>query len=119
MKNILFIGFLFIGLTSFAKTITAEITVKGNCDMCKERIEKALDQPGISFAQWDVKSKVLTVRYNDKKVTEDQIHQIIADLGHSTEKVQANKTSQANLPKCCQPVKASCGSSKGCCKKKS
>ncbi len=105
----------------FAKTITQKILVKGECEMCKDKIEKALDVPGISFAEWDVESKMLTVRYNDKKISEDQIHETISELGYATDKLAANVASQKSLDKCCQPKDAvkACGSEKaGCCSKK-
>ena len=80
--------------------------------MCKDKIETALDIPGISFAEWDVESKILTVRYNDKKVKEDNIHSIISNLGYATDKLGANQEAQNNLHACCKPkVKKSCCSS--------
>ena len=106
----------------YAKTITETILVKGECGMCKEKIEAALDIPGISFAEWDTETKMLTVRYNDKKVSATDIHTTISKLGYATDKMAAEKTGQAALDSCCKPkeVKA-CGSEKGCCsgKKKS
>lgn len=96
---------LFLAITQFAvaKSVVKEFKVEGQCGDCKERIEKALDKPGISFATWDVDSKILTIRFNDSKFTEDQIHTIISDLGYSTSKVKANKEAENKLPKCCRP----------------
>ena len=118
MKKILLALLLVSTVSVFAKTITQKITVKGECDMCKDRIEKALDIPGISFAEWDVESKVLTIRYNDKKITEDQIHQTISNIGYATDKVAANQTAQKSLDKCCQPKKVCESEKSGCCTKK-
>ena len=97
----------------YAKTITETILVKGECGMCKEKIEAALDIPGISFAEWDTETKMLTVRYNDKKVSATDIHTTISKLGYATDKMAADKTGQAALDSCCKPkeVKA-CGSEK-------
>ena len=92
-----------ISQMAVAKSVVKEFKVEGQCGDCKERIEKALDLQGISFATWDVDSKMLTVRFNDKRYTEDQIHKIISDLGYATEKVAANKTAENKLPKCCRP----------------
>ena len=86
-----------------AKSVVTEFKVKGQCGDCKSRIEKALDLPGISFATWDVDSKVLTIRYNDKRYSEDEIHKIISDLGYATSKLEANKEAENALPKCCRP----------------
>jgi len=99
---------LILGLLSFftvasAKSVLIEFKVDGQCGECKERIEAALDQPGINYAVWEVESKMLKVKYNTKKYSEDDIHKIISDLGYATSKMKANLTSQEGLPKCCQP----------------
>ena len=108
MKKIIIITLLLSNVIAFGKSVVKEIIVEGQCGECKERIEKALDKPGISFATWDVKTKVLTVRYNDKKFAEDDIHKIISELGYATNKLEANIVSEKKLPGCCQP--------KGVCK---
>ena len=120
MKNIFLALLMVCTVGVFAKTITQKILVKGQCGDCKERIEKALDMPGVSFAEWNKETKMLTVRYNDKKVSENDIHATISELGYATDKVEANKASQAALAKCCQPkdMVKKCGAAAGCCKKK-
>jgi copper chaperone CopZ len=120
MKNILLALLMVSTLGVFAKNITKTIIVKGECGECKDKIEAALDKPGISFAEWNKETKVLTVRYNDNKVSEDDIHQTISDLGYATDKLAANKNSQAALAKCCQPkdLKACGAKAAGCCSKK-
>lgn len=118
MKRVILILTLFATITLYAKPITTKIVVKGECEMCKEKIEKALDIPGISFAEWNQESKVLTVRYNDSKLTEDKIHSIISNIGYATDKVAANKEAQDKLDKCCKPQKKGCcaGKEKSSCK---
>lgn len=108
MKKSILAALLLISVVAFGKSVVTEIKVEGQCGECKDRIEKALDKPGISFATWDVKTKMLTVRYNDKKFAEDDIHKIISELGYTTNKMEANKTAEKKLPGCCQP--------KGVCK---
>ena len=122
MKNIFLALFMVGTLGVYAKTITQTILVKGECGMCKDKIEKALDIPGVSFAEWNTETKMLTVRYNDKKVTEDQIHKTISNLGYATDKLAASKEGQDKLDSCCKPKEIKkCGTKKGCCsdKKKS
>jgi periplasmic mercuric ion binding protein len=84
-----------------SKTIKANIKVFGNCGMCKERIETALDKSGVKVATWDTKTKNLAVVYNSKKITELEIHEIIAGVGHDTEKVKATNEVYSQLPFCC------------------
>jgi periplasmic mercuric ion binding protein len=94
---------LFVSSTAFAqgKATKASIKVFGNCGMCKERIETALDKGGVKMASWDAKTKNLEVVYNSKKITELQIHELIAGVGHDTEKVKAKDEVYAELPFCC------------------
>lgn len=91
----------FKGSFAQGKTAKASIKVYGNCGMCKQRIETALDQTGIKLAAWDTKSKNLDVVYNPKKITEQQIHELVAGAGHDTDKVKAKNEVYAKLPFCC------------------
>ena len=92
-----------VSISSWAqsKVITSSIKVYGNCVMCKARIEKALDYKGIKKAQWDTKTKELQVVYNSDKISEQKIHEIIASVGHDTDKVKAKEEVYASLPFCC------------------
>lgn len=101
--NVLIIFFLVIGINAFSqgKTVKANIKVYGNCTMCKNRIETALDQNGIKLATWDTQTKNLEVVYNSKKVSEQQIHEWIAAAGHDTDKVKAKDEVYSQLPFCC------------------
>ena len=121
LKFFSILSLVLFSITAIAKNVTSEIKVYGNCDMCKEKIETAMDRPGISFSEWNEDTKILTVRYNDEKITEDEIHQIISDLGYSTDKLEANKEAQNKLDKCCQPkeVKKGCCSGSAACGSKS
>ncbi|MCB9261820.1 MAG: heavy-metal-associated domain-containing protein [Flavobacteriales bacterium] len=106
MKNrilMLVLALCAVAFSAQSKSVLIEFKVEGQCGSCKKRIEKALDLPGISYASWDVNTKIMTVRYNDAKFGENDIHQIISELGYKTSKLSANKVSESKLPKCCQP----------------
>jgi mercuric ion binding protein len=100
---VLFIFVAAFPVSSFAqgKTVKSTIKVYGNCGMCKARIETALDQQGVKLASWDSKTKNLEVVYNSKKISEDKIHELIASVGHDTDKVKAKNEVYAKLPFCC------------------
>lgn len=102
-KIIYIITILLISFTSvFAqKTVKSTLKVYGNCGMCKERIETALDHTGIKMAKWDPTTKNLEVVYNSKKLSEQQIHELIAAAGHDTEKAKAKDDVYGKLPFCC------------------
>jgi copper chaperone CopZ len=96
---------LVISFNSMAKSLHEETTifkVYGNCGMCKSRIETALKVNGISKANWDVKTKMLTVTYNPHEISLGDIHKKITTVGHDTEKVKADDKTYTNLMGCCQ-----------------
>lgn len=84
------------------KTIKTEFTVYGCCGDCKERIESALDTKGVQYASWNKESKKLSIVYKTKQISEEKIHQIIASVGHDTDKVKAEDSVYNALPGCCQ-----------------
>ena len=84
---------------------TDTFKVYGNCGMCEERIENALDIVGIRNAQWDETSQMLTVTYISDKISIQEIHQICANIGHATEKMKADEKAYANLHHCCKYIK--------------
>jgi periplasmic mercuric ion binding protein len=104
MKTILIILFSsVISLSAWGqpKVTKATIKVYGNCSMCKKRIEAALDHAGIKTAEWNTKTKDLMVVFNSKKISEKQIHELVAKVGHDTDKVKATEETYASLPFCC------------------
>lgn len=77
--------------------------VSGNCEMCKDRIEKtALGLEGVNSAEWNSESKMLHVSFNKDKVSLSDIHKAIANAGHDTEEETAPEDVYNNLPGCCQ-----------------
>jgi Cu(I)/Ag(I) efflux system membrane fusion protein len=81
----------------------ATFGVSGNCEMCKDRIEKAaISVKGVASAVWDVKSKKIIIKYDDKLTNLNAIQKSIAKVGHDTEKVKADVKTYAALPDCCK-----------------
>lgn len=79
------------------------MTVKGNCEVCEKRIEKAaLSIKGVKSAEWDVSSNQISLIYNPKKASLESIHASIAAQGHDTLETKAKKEEYDQLPKCCQ-----------------
>jgi Cu(I)/Ag(I) efflux system membrane fusion protein len=82
---------------------TLSFGVRGNCSMCKETIEKAVNSiNGVSKANWDVDKKKIEVVFNASKTDEIAIHKIIAASGYDTEKVKGNLDAYNGLPGCCK-----------------
>jgi periplasmic mercuric ion binding protein len=101
--TILTIILAFAAAPAIAQSKNSKVNIKvyGNCAMCKKRIETALDSKGVKQAIWDTKTKELQVVYVPSKITEQEIHQLVAAVGHDTDKVKANDEVYAELPFCC------------------
>jgi periplasmic mercuric ion binding protein len=82
------------------KTVT--IKVGGNCESCKTRIEKVAKIDGVSKADWNKETKILTLIYNPSKVNSDNVQKKIASVGHDTEKYKADDKVYNSLPECCK-----------------
>lgn len=90
-------------ILSIQQTDSTTFKVYGKCGMCKKRIEKAANSlEGVSSANWDVDSKEFTTQYDETKVSEKEIQEKIASVGHDTEKVKATDEAYGNLPGCCK-----------------
>jgi periplasmic mercuric ion binding protein len=92
--------------TSPVKTETFKVW--GNCGMCKTRIEKAVKEDGATSADWDVKTKMLTVIFDHSKLSVDGLSKKLATVGHDTEKYRSEDKTYDALPACCKyerPVK--------------
>lgn len=86
-----------------AESKHAMIAVKGNCEMCKERIEKAAKGTnGVLTANWDQSTKMLHVDFNPSLTSIDAISKAEAKVGQDTDKYKADKKTYDALPECCK-----------------
>lgn len=109
MKNSLFmLALLFVSSFAFsqkpaAKTETVVIMTSAECDECKERIEGALNYTkGIKFAELDVPSRKLTVKFKNDVITLAEIKKQISALGYNADEILADQKAYENLPACCK-----------------
>ena len=101
LKSFLAFSLLFTNFL-FAQTITkSTFKVKGECGMCKERIETTAKKSGATYANWNSDSQQLIVEYDAGKVSPDEILKKIADVGHDNEIYSATDEVYRNLPGCC------------------
>lgn len=87
---------------------TSSFSVKGNCDECKERIENAADIKGVKNAVWDEKKQALTVIFDTKKVSLNEIEIAVAKSGHTTANHKADTKAYKSLPECCKYEDGNC-----------
>ena len=83
-------------------TKTETFKVWGNCDMCKTRIEKAVKEEGATTAEWDQKTKMLSVTFDPSKTSLEAFGKKLASVGHDTEKFRADDKAYNALPDCCK-----------------
>lgn len=105
MKTFILYISLFVSTFAIAQdksTKTMTISVKGNCEECKARIENAADIKGVKLATWEAKTQILTIIYNPEKVTAQKIEEVIANSGHDAGLTKASDASYKKLPGCCK-----------------
>lgn len=111
--------FAIVLLGAFGVATTAQTTTKapvqkktetfkvwGKCDMCKTRIEKAVKSEGVTSANWDQKTSMLTVTFDPARTSVDALEKKLALVGHDTEKFKASDEAYAKLPECCHYERA-------------
>ena len=89
-------------LSKLTNTKTEILKVSGKCDMCKARIEKAAKLNGVSKADWNTKSKILTVTFDPATTNMDLFGKKIASAGHDNAKAKAFDTAYNTQPDCCK-----------------
>jgi copper chaperone CopZ len=95
--------FVSMSSSSFAQDLKTEtIPVSGNCGTCKTNIEKAAKKAGATDADWNVDTKMLTVKYNTAATNADKIQQGIAEVGYDTRDVKAADAAYDKLHACCK-----------------
>lgn len=86
------------------KTETVVIHTSAICGDCKERIENALNYTkGVVFAELNLDTKDVTVKYKTKKITKEEIKQKIVETGYDADELKANPEAIEELPMCCRP----------------
>src|ERR1035437_4224314 len=81
---------------------TETLKVWGKCDKCKARIEKIALTSGATTADWNVKTKLLTVNFDPARTSVDYIRNKLAKAGYDTENYKAKDKDYNALPDCCK-----------------
>ena len=106
MKTLqIFICSLLMVVLSFgasAQEKSEAFKVSGNCGMCKSKIEKAAKSAGATYAQWNVETKQLTVKYSSTSANAAKIQQSIAKVGYDTPTAKATAEAYDSLHGCCK-----------------
>lgn len=93
----------------FSKDATVDIKTSITCQGCVNSIETGLkDVEGIDKITANIETKVLTIAYNDEKVTKEDLTTKISDIGYTAEIVKNGSEIKA------ENGDKKCGTS-GCC----
>lgn len=84
------------------KPVTVSFWVAGVCGMCESTIEKALDVKGIINADYNLETHTLEVTYKPGKISEDQIHKLLNEVGYDTSKYTATDEQYQRTHECCR-----------------
>ena len=111
MKKLLFFIIVTLSVTiNIAKAEgDKEVKIKTTavCEMCKARIERTLGlSKGVKESNLDLKDKVVTVKYNPKKTTPEEIRATIINTGYDADDLLANQKAHDKLPNCCKKTVA-------------
>lgn len=102
-KLLVIISFMAFGLDAHAQTEKVEIKTSAICGMCKNTIERDMAfEKGVSIAELDLETKVLTVEYNSKKTNPDKIRTRITKIGYNADDKQRDPKAYEKLPDCCK-----------------
>lgn len=100
----LIISFVFFAHTVVAgpNTVTKHYNVNGVCKQCKARIENAAYIKGVKFAEWNVDTHDLTIKYDSTKTSPEVFLKSIADAGHDNDLFKADDAVYGKIHHCCR-----------------
>ncbi|WP_338876501.1 heavy metal-associated domain-containing protein [Spirosoma sp. SC4-14] len=104
LTSLVILGSAFAGSTvRDDKDKEVKIKTSAICSMCKARIERNLSfEKGVKEANLDVKTKVVTIRYNPAKTDVAKLKANISKTGYDAEDVLADEVGYNKLPSCCK-----------------
>ena len=105
MKKLVILCTLLLSTSVLAQNKNAKATleVDGVCMMCKARIERAAVKTlGVKSAVWNMDNHQLSLVYNEKKTSLDNISENIANAGHDTKAFKAPDAAYEAVDACCK-----------------
>jgi mercuric ion binding protein len=108
MKSLVLFLSVLMSTTLFAqkgeKWETLVIKSSTQCDMCKKTIEDGLSfSKGVRKVDVDYTAKLVSLEYNPKKTTPEEIRVALLNLGYDADEQRAPADKVEKLHGCCQP----------------
>ena len=108
MKKIIsFFAIMLLSISGIkAQIIEAQIRTSGQCEHCKETLEKNLRfEKGVKKVAFDEKTHVVTVKYDETKTNLKDIQIAISKLGYDADSIPADPKAYEKLNACCKKKK--------------
>jgi periplasmic mercuric ion binding protein len=103
LAMIIMVMFVNTAFSQSKKTETIAIKTSAQCNMCKDRLESGLAyEKGVKDVVLDVETKILTVKYNPKTTTPEELRKKISKIGYDADDVPADAKAYEKLPACCK-----------------
>ena len=103
LLTLLLAGTITLGFGQKQPPVIDTIITSAICGDCKARIEEKLNfTKGIIYAEQNLQTKELVVKYKPNKISKEEILKLISLVGYAADDVPADKKAYEELPKCCQ-----------------
>ncbi len=108
LKNqLVLIFFLLIPIVGFSQKSNKiqEVTVQSSiqCNECVDRLENMFAEYwAVKEVDYNIEEQTITVRYNSKKTSVDDIKEKISGAGYDADDVEAQIDAYLTLPQCCK-----------------
>lgn len=76
--------------------------VYGNCGVCKKTIEASAKAAGVSYANWNTKTKQLSISYDPEVTNTAKVEEAIANSGYDTPDFNGSDSAYILLHECCK-----------------
>ncbi|MEI6435084.1 MAG: cation transporter [Bacteroidota bacterium] len=85
------------------KVETIKIKTSAVCGQCKDRIENGLAyEKGVKDVVLDVDTKMVTIKYNTKSTSPEELRKKISKLGYDADEIPCDTVAYKKLPACCK-----------------
>ena len=109
MKRLILITLICVTNRAFGqinnkKIETVKIQTSAICNMCEELIihKNLAFEKGVKYAEMDLKTGVLTLKYKKDKTSPTHLRSLISALGYSADSVKADSLAYEKLHFCCK-----------------
>jgi len=106
MKKKIFLNIIFVMsvlLLACTNTIKeTQVHVWGSCELAKTKIDSAAKLEGVQIADWNIETKLLTLKYDSTKVSLDNILKNVSLAGFDNEKYFGDDYAYEKLPDNCK-----------------